>query len=362
MSEPTTVPASAPAATESTPKLTDAPLAVAEEFHGESPPRDDDNDRDSALGDSESSTASVASSILQYRTINGRTYHSDRSVNADAIPYWGANDDRQNHNLDIMHEVFTLALDNKLYLAPLPKTLNKVLDIGTGTGQWCIDFGDDHPECQVIGTDLSPIQPQWVPPNVMFEIDDFNQIWTREDSSLDFVHLRWVVGTITDWTELFRQAYRVLKPGGWIETFDCNGFPESDDGTLTEETALHTWGYLIREGAKALGSKASFSAVQEGLQVKGLTEANFTRITEHPMKIPVSEWAKDKKYKQMGLYFRATLENDTEGAIGFLASQLGWTKEEISVYAARLRRELRTNSVHAFCRFNLVYAQKPLNG
>jgi hypothetical protein len=29
------------------------------------------------------------------------------------------------------------------------------------------DFGDDHPECQVIGTDLSPIQPQWVPPNVM---------------------------------------------------------------------------------------------------------------------------------------------------------------------------------------------------
>ena len=64
----------------------------------------------------------------------------------------------------------------------------------------------------------------------------------------------------------------------------------------------------------------------------------------------------------MGLYFRATLEKDTEGAIGFLASQLGWTKEEISVYAARLRRELRTNSVHAFCRFNLVYAQKPLNG
>lgn len=58
---------------------------------------------------------------------------------------------------------------------------------------------------------------------------------------------------------------------------------------------------------------------------------------------------------------RATLENDTDGAIGFMASQIGWSKEEISVYAAHLRRELRTNKVHAYCRFNLVYAQKPVD-
>lgn len=43
---------------------------------------DDDpalDDGDSALGDDiESSTASINSSILEYRTIRGRTYHSDR--------------------------------------------------------------------------------------------------------------------------------------------------------------------------------------------------------------------------------------------------------------------------------------------
>lgn len=38
-----------------------------------------DDDTDSTLGDdAASSTASISSSILQYRTINGRTYHSDR--------------------------------------------------------------------------------------------------------------------------------------------------------------------------------------------------------------------------------------------------------------------------------------------
>lgn len=40
---------------------------------------DTGEDGDSALGDDQaSSTASITSSILKYRTINGRTYHSER--------------------------------------------------------------------------------------------------------------------------------------------------------------------------------------------------------------------------------------------------------------------------------------------
>lgn len=40
-----------------------------------------ESDIDSTLGsDDESSTTSIASSILHYRTINGRTYHSDAAT------------------------------------------------------------------------------------------------------------------------------------------------------------------------------------------------------------------------------------------------------------------------------------------
>ena len=28
------------------------------------------------------------------------------------------------------------------------------------------DFADDHPHVEVIGTDISPIQPGWIPPNL----------------------------------------------------------------------------------------------------------------------------------------------------------------------------------------------------
>lgn len=37
----------------------------------------------------------------------------------------------------------------------------------------CRDFADAYPSCEVIGTDISPTQPPWAPPNLRFEMDDF---------------------------------------------------------------------------------------------------------------------------------------------------------------------------------------------
>ncbi|KAK4936093.1 hypothetical protein LTR28_010227 [Elasticomyces elasticus] len=61
--------------------------------------------------------------------------------------------------VDLQHALFLLSFENKLCLAPIKKNPQRVLDIGTGTGLWAIDFADEHPSAQVIGTDLSPIQP-----------------------------------------------------------------------------------------------------------------------------------------------------------------------------------------------------------
>jgi methylase of polypeptide subunit release factors len=75
---------------------------------------------------------------------------------------------------DLQHHLFLLSLGD-LHLAPISKTPHNVLDIGTGTGIWAIDFGtlilhpsdailtstaQQYPTANVLGTDLSPIQPE----------------------------------------------------------------------------------------------------------------------------------------------------------------------------------------------------------
>lgn len=53
---------------------------------------------------------------------------------------------------DFQHHIFYLSLDGRLGLAPpnLPgASVGRVLDLGTGTGIWAMDFGDEHPEAEV---------------------------------------------------------------------------------------------------------------------------------------------------------------------------------------------------------------------
>ena len=70
----------------------------------------------------------------------------------------------------MQHHMYYMSLGGHLYRAPIQHPVREVLDLGTGTGIWAIDFADQHPEANVLGIDLSPIQPGWVPPNCQFEI------------------------------------------------------------------------------------------------------------------------------------------------------------------------------------------------
>lgn len=70
------------------------------------------------------------------------------------------NDESELDRLDLSHQMFKITMGDKLYLAPIGKP-GKILDIGTGTGIWAIEMGDDFPDSEILGTDLSPTQPTW---------------------------------------------------------------------------------------------------------------------------------------------------------------------------------------------------------
>ncbi|KXT02573.1 hypothetical protein AC578_10697 [Pseudocercospora eumusae] len=80
------------------------------------------------------------------------------------------------------------------------------------------------------GTDLSPLQPNWLPPNCSFKVDDFEQDWTWGDSRPEMIHDRFLMGLITSHAELCGKVYS--KPGGWFELVDMECVPEDAPSML----------------------------------------------------------------------------------------------------------------------------------
>ncbi|KAI1302007.1 hypothetical protein F5Y03DRAFT_214985 [Xylaria venustula] len=112
---------------------------------------------------------SITSSVTAYREENGRTYHaySDGS-------YHYPNDTLEIERLDWQYICLKRLFNGKNYFAPWSQEHppKRILDLATGSGMWAMEMAEEFESAMVVGTDLSPIQPEYVPPNVHFYIHD----------------------------------------------------------------------------------------------------------------------------------------------------------------------------------------------
>lgn len=90
------------------------------------------------------------------------------------VAYNFPNDIPERERLALQNEIINAIFGGRLFFAPLTKSHppRQVLDIATGTGDWAIQFADYFPQSEMTATDLSPIQPGEVPPNVNFYVED----------------------------------------------------------------------------------------------------------------------------------------------------------------------------------------------
>jgi SAM-dependent methyltransferase len=237
------------------------------------------DETDSAFSDDSQTvlSTSLRSSVYAHRYENGRTYHSYHDGQYP-IP----NDEAEQDRLDLLHHLFKMMLGGDLYTAPLPKEPHRILDIGTGTGIWAIDIADQFPMATVIGTDLSPIQPPWVPPNLQFYIDDAESEWLfRDFEKFDFIHGRALCGGIADWPALYAQAYRNLKPGGWMEMQDHECWINSDDDSMSRAPWCAEWIREVDRASLKFGKRLNIAHLHR----QWMTEAGFENVSEDVRKV-----------------------------------------------------------------------------
>src|SRR5437868_2929170 len=96
-------------------------------------------------------------------------------------------------------------------------------------------MADEFPSATVIGTDISPIQPTWVPPNCSFQIDDAQLAWTFDRNAFDLVHVRHLYGGIDSWPRLYAQAFVHVRPGGWFENSEIDLETRSENPSVAND-------------------------------------------------------------------------------------------------------------------------------
>ena len=283
------------------------------------------------------STQSIRSSIYDFVEEHGRTFHSYKQGR-----YWLPNDRDEQERLDLQHAVFTMRFDGELGLAPITNP-QAVLDLGTGTGVWAIDCALKYPSARVLGTDLSPIQPEYVPPNCSFEVDDAEDEWLFSQR-FDYVHLRMMFHCFGDHRQVMRSTFENLQPGGYMEWQDWSCVLQCKDDTM-RGTAIERWSQNFLEAGTRLGRDMLAPEKYKGW----MREVGFADVVEKRLAVPGSPWAKGRNNKRMGsLQMANFLEGLHAASMTLFTKGLGMSPEAVELLLVDCRKDIKNTGIHFY--------------
>jgi hypothetical protein len=91
-----------------------------------------------------------------------------------------------------------------------------------------------------------------------------------------------------------------------------------------------------------------------------MRHAGFVDIVATPTKWPINTWPKDKRFKEIGKWVSENFNWGAESmCLALFTRALGWSIEEVRVFAAQMRGDLRNRKLHAYWNFWVIYGRKP---
>ncbi|KFA64944.1 hypothetical protein S40285_03859 [Stachybotrys chlorohalonatus IBT 40285] len=301
----------------------------------------------------DTSSQSLTDSVQNFPEEFGRTYHAYKAgsyplpndmLERERLVYQGA----------ALHKLF----GDRLFFAPLSQSdpPGHILDIATGCGDWAVQMGDLFPSAQVVATDLSPIQPDIVPPNVNFYIEDSSEPWYYTEK-FDYIHTRVTTGSWANFkTQIADQAFEALNPGGWFESqeFDC--LLISDDGTLDPQSAMSRWMQDMINAAQLCNRPFVMAANVKQAYI----EAGFVDVHEKLYKMPINAWPKDERLKELGRMWQRNMTTGLSGFSVWLFNRVyNRSPAETEVLLVDVRREMSDPRIHAYMPITVVWGRKP---
>ncbi|KAJ5328096.1 hypothetical protein N7452_008486 [Penicillium brevicompactum] len=201
-----------------------------------------------------------------------------------------------------------MVMGDKLFHVPLmsPK---KILDIGTGSGIWPIEMAALFPNTEITGTDLSPVQPTEVPPNVHFLVDDATEDeWLWDANHFDLIHIGHMTGAMPSFKRILRQAFKHLKPGAYLECHELDPKPRCDDKTMPPENpdggysafAMHDWFDLNMRSSRDADPPRQFRIAHRIEQ--WMKDVGFVDVEQRVSKIPTNTWPQEERLKTIGAW------------------------------------------------------------
>lgn len=230
--------------------------------------------------------------------------------------------------------------------------------------------------------DLSPIQPDWVPENVLFVVDDIEHEggWTYPENKFDYIHIRHTLHSVRNPEELWERIYkyeslsvslpsladpylRHLKPGGYVEIQEFLYVAACDDKSCDGPYAWRDFLHYLRDGLEALGSNLYSILNVE----KELGAAGFESVRSRSLKCPAGPWPKKRRLQECGHVLRDVI---MWGLVGLarrpFRDGLNWTSVQIEMFLVEVRKSLSEEvnglpKFHSYFPYYSVYGRKPLD-
>ncbi|KKA18536.1 hypothetical protein T310_7508 [Rasamsonia emersonii CBS 393.64] len=275
---------------------------------------------------------SISENLIKGVFENGRRYCNDT--------YFMPNDEAEQTRLNIVHQIFLILLDGELTKAPVPKGASRILDVGTGPGDWAIEMGELYPDAEIIATDISIFDGgpgRFGLPNVHFQLDDAEEEWTYHEP-FDLIHMRGLSGAFRDWNAVYKQAFKHLKAGGYIEVSESD---PAADITNIPNAPPNSYFSILMSAMRNTADAAGFPRGRDHLRPSALTSVGFVDVRVHDITVPVGTWPQDPRQKTLGkMALIGLLEGLEARSLRQLTATGKWTADEVRDLCEKAKREI----------------------